>query len=213
MPSTNELCTELLMWLFDNGFAEGNQANLDDFPAKVEERINETELRRASGRLERLNLIAGITAAGAYRLLLAWTTSEGEQCAEEFRGDIEKWENRHVSKWDQSVHVQSGGDAQVAAHAHDVTQVQAGGDVNIGKLAEAAQLASESLPVLGLPDDVKRDVQEVIKGILEEAKKDEPDQKKAKGLGERLKSGLTLAAGSATVVRFINDALQVAGVM
>ncbi|MEU3649409.1 hypothetical protein AB0E59_38965 [Lentzea sp. NPDC034063] len=125
---------------------------------------------------------------------------------------IKRYEEQHVSN-DQSVHVKAGGDAQVAAHSDNVTQIHAGGDVDVTKLTETAQLAAEALPALNLPEDAKAGVEESIKGILEEAKKAEPDQEKLKGWGSRLKAGITVGAGAGTIIKLILDGLGAAGVM
>ena len=212
VSSTAKVSAELLLWLDEQNATEEVPYPLHLFLEREGNEVTDGELTRASRRLGSLRLIDGINSDDSPRFLLAGLTAAGQQCAEDFGGDTEKWETRHVSK-DQSVHVQSGGDAQVAAHAHDVTQIKAGGDVNVSELAEAARLASDSLPSLALPHEVEADVKEAIEGILAEEKKDVPDQSKLKSWGARLKAAVPLAAGGGTIVKLILDGLNGAGIV
>ena len=211
----NAVIQAYLLWQYEHNSDDPSPEDLLAQGGKTSDGVAITldELTKCIEQLETLGLIEGHHSFGPQMIQFVNLTADGLWCVTSYGGDLRAWEQQRRAHVDQSVHVTAGRDAQVAAHAQDVTQVQAGGDVNVDQLAKAAELAAEALPALSLPAGVKADVEESIEGVLAEVEKAEPNQEKLKDLGGRLKSGVALAAGAGTIVKLILDGLSGAGVM
>jgi hypothetical protein len=99
--------------------------------------------------------------------------------------------------------VHAGHTAQVAAHAQNVSQHQETGLVDIDKLLAAATAVSEILPLLGLPEQQRSDVERAAEEIAAEAENPLPDHGKLHRAAEVLKTLLPLAQSAATTANMI----------
>jgi len=208
------ICQAYLLWQRDN---DGRRPNPEEFltlgvemPDGVS--ITPEELETNTAYLQAAGLIKGHSVWNRPMLQKVKLTGDGIRCVREFGGDVQFWNRRNNTSVDQSVRVHADGDAQVVAHSRDVTQVQAAGDVNVDRLADAARRAKEYLPALSLSEMEKKDVEEAAGEILDEAAKAEPDQGRLRALGARLKTGITVAASTGTLGKLIIEALVGAGV-
>ncbi|MEU7528960.1 hypothetical protein AB0A74_24735 [Saccharothrix sp. NPDC042600] len=210
MSRADEVNRTFLLWLYDNNDRYPNpQVILETGAAPGGTPVTLDEVKTCSRYLAAAGLIKGFTALGGQMPSRVHLTDDGLRCVHEYEGDVQAWNARHTPRWDQSVHVTSGRDAQVTAHSSHVSQVQNTGDINISELAKAARLALESHPVFG---PVAAEVRQASQDILDEIDKPEPDQGRLRALGKRLKTALPLTASTATIVKFILDGLGAAGI-
>lgn len=213
MTRTAVISEAFLRWLSTTEHQPPPEEFLDA-PASVVDgsQVTRQELVPAVQRLVDYGLLSDrLGAWGSAMPLRSRLTSDGRICVTDFDGDVDAWAKRNALNVDQSVNVTAGRDAQVAAHSQHVTQVQNTGDVNLGELRRAAGLTRDALPALALPEAAGKDVTEATEAILAEVDKPEPDREKLKGLGERLRNGVALAAGGGTILKLIIEALGAAG--
>lgn len=163
------------------------------------------EVERCARYLAAVGLIRGAGAMGRKMPFRAWLTDDGLRCVSEFGGDVAAWNrSRQPSYTDQSVNVQAGRDAQVAAHSSYVNQAQGESSVNVEKLVEATQGVREILPALAGVEGVDAvEVEGVVAEIEAEASVDKPDHGKLRRLGTRLKDLLGPAAAGLTIGKFV----------
>jgi hypothetical protein len=166
--------------------------------------VTPAELHDVLRWLDAHQLVDGDQAEEQDILVHVTLTAAGWICVMDFDGDVRQWSQRHTGTvTDNSVTVHAGHTAQVAAHAHNVTQHQETGLVDIDMLRAAATAVREILPLLGLPEQQRSDVERAADEIATEAESPLPDHGKLRRAAEVLKTWLPLAQSAATTANMI----------
>ncbi|WP_424187597.1 hypothetical protein ACOBQX_07295 [Actinokineospora sp. G85] len=209
MSRSAEVARAFLLWLSKRSDQPTPESFLKEGGELVGgQQVGEAELESAVQRLVDMKLLNGkLTAWGRTMPLRSQLTGDGRRCVDDFDGDTDAWDRRHMPTIDQSVTVTAGRDAQVAAHAQNVNQVQNSTQVDVGKLAEWTRTAKESIPALGLTEEQAEEARQVSQEILAETEASVPDQSKLKTLGTRLLTILPLASAGGTLVKLLIDGI------
>ncbi|RKT51877.1 hypothetical protein [Saccharothrix australiensis] len=196
------LRTRMLQWLEDQvrvtdwtGFLSGDQARYhgNDF--------SEAELRREAGYLHEHGLIKAFsTWQSGDGMLRPSLTAEGRDCLIHFEGDVNQYLNRSVRPGitnNTTITMTDSIGNITNASAHVVQNANAGLDTT--KVLEFAGALRQSLPILGLDEDVQQVANAQAEELHQEAQSATPDRGKMR----RLLDGLlqALSTGSATAVQ------------
>lgn len=203
-----------MLWLHENNNRQPNPEEILTLGA-VEpggEPLTPDEVEACAEYLAAIKLIRGHGVWGRPMPLRVRLTDDGLRCVLEFNGDVTAWlQSQRPSYLDQSVNVNAGRDAQVAAHVQNVNQAQNESAVKVDDLTEAVHAVRELIPHLGGVDGIDLgEVQRLTGEIEAEAEKSEPDHGKLRRLGGQLKDLLGPAAAALTIGKFAVGALAAA---
>ncbi|MEV5718170.1 hypothetical protein AB0L41_30150 [Amycolatopsis mediterranei] len=211
MTRHEELSQAFMLWLAENNANPPDPADIMTLGAVAPSGnpFTPDEVESTAAYLEAVGLIQGPKAWGRSMPLRVSLTPDGLRCVRDVGGDVTAWNDRlRPSYTDQSVNVNAGRDAQVAAHSQYVNQAQNASSVKVDKLLDAASGARDLLPSLATVAGVDtREVEVVVKEIEAEGATAEPDHGKLRRLGTRLKDLLGPGAAALALVRFTVEAI------
>lgn len=210
--STNDVGQRFLRWLFEHAAEHPNPGDfLSEAPEIDGQPITEAELTRAVVRAEHHGMIKGHKSMGSPMPLRVRLLSPGEVCAEDFDGDMRKWEEAQrggppVSAGDSYTFSGITG-SQIVAGSKNVEQTQTI-TVNDPELLHRLGVAAQELADLL---DGQEDVHELREAATEVVRtaKDPAQTAKAGRAGKRLQNALNVllsASASSTIATFLIEA-------
>ncbi|TKA03145.1 hypothetical protein [Actinacidiphila oryziradicis] len=138
------------------------------------ERLTDRGIDRASAYLSAKGLIKGDRNASSDGPVQAEITAEGEDCVDNYQGDIGAYERRNTGG-NTTIHIgQNTGN--IAANSRDFTlNATTHSGVDLAQVVMAARALRQAVPILGLPEDDAAEVTQLATRMEEEATSTNPD--------------------------------------
>jgi hypothetical protein len=138
------------------------------------ERLTGRDIDRAAAYLSAKGLIKGDRNASSDGPVQAEITAEGEDCVDNYRGDIGAYERRNTggnTTWNIG---QNNG--PIATHSRDFTlNATTNIGVDLAQVVMAARALGQAVPTLGLPEDDADEITQLATRMEEEATSTNPD--------------------------------------
>ncbi|MFA3877069.1 hypothetical protein ABS735_25880 [Streptomyces sp. MMCC 100] len=169
----------LLVWLWQRrheGTAMPAVADVRQAPQSLfeGERLTAREIDRAAGYLHSRGLINGYVLASGDGPAQAEITAEGENCVENYGGDIGAYERRN-SGGNTTFNIGSN-TGNIAANSRDFTlNATTNNGVNLADVVMLARALRQAAPILDLPEDDAAEFTQLANRMEEEAGSDNPD--------------------------------------
>ncbi|MGW2124628.1 hypothetical protein [Streptomyces sp. NPDC001758] len=160
------------------------------------ERLIDGDIDRASAYLSAKGLIKGDRNASSDGPVQAEITAEGEDCVDNYQGDIGAYERRNTGR-NTTIHIgQNTGN--IAANSRDFTlNATTHSGVDLAQVVMAARALRQAVPILGLPEDDAAEITQLATRMEEEATSVNPDPSRLQRWGAQTLAVLSPVASGA----------------
>lgn len=160
------------------------------------ERLTDRDIDRASAYLSAKGLIKGDRNASSDGPVQAEITAEGEDCVDNYQGDIGAYERRSTGG-NTTFHIgQNTGN--IAANSRDFTlNATTHSGVDLAQVVMAARALRQAVPILGLPEDDAAEITQLATRMEEEATSVNPDPSRLQQWGAQTLAVLSPVASGA----------------
>ncbi|WP_328543722.1 hypothetical protein [Streptomyces europaeiscabiei] len=160
------------------------------------ERLTDRDIDRASAYLSAKGLIKGDRNGSSDGPVQAEITAEGEDCVDNYQGDIGAYERRNTSG-NTTFHIgQNTGN--IAANSRDFTlNATTNSGVDLAQVVMAARALRQAVPILGLPEDDAAEITQLATRMEEEATSVSPDPSRLQRWGAQTLAVLSPVASGA----------------
>ncbi|MFC4469294.1 hypothetical protein ACFPH6_33080 [Streptomyces xiangluensis] len=138
------------------------------------ERLTDRDIDRASAYLSAKGLIKGDRNASSDGPVQAEITAEGEDCVDNYQGDIGAYERRNTGGT-TNIHI-GHNNGNIAANSRNFTlNATTHHGIDLAQVVMAARALRQAVPILDLPEDDAAEVTQLATRMEEEATSTNPD--------------------------------------
>ncbi|MEU3787727.1 hypothetical protein [Streptomyces sp900129855] len=160
------------------------------------ERLTDRDIDRASAYLSAKGLIKGDRNASSDGPVQAEITAEGEDCVDNYQGDIGAYERRNTGG-NTTIHIEQN-TGNIAANSRDFTlNATTHSGVDLAQVVMAARALRQAVPILGLPEDDAAEITQLATRMEEEATSINPDPSRLQRWGAQTLAVLSPVASGA----------------